>query len=302
MAGRPADLRLAGSIRPQGRALAVGGGYRIEGRWDFASGINHARWLLCPCVDVGRRQAGAHPARARRGRGRSWCRPRAPTILDTWRVLGLRGTGSHDFTVADVFVPESHSASPTARRRPRRWPLYDPRLFLTWVWTATVANAMGIARGALDAFVELAATKATTTSTTLLRDRPLVQARAAEAEAILSGARAYRLHGRRRSVGARARGRDRTRRRRSSRRGSPSRTACTRRRAPVDLDLPCRGHQCHLREEPARAPFPRHPRGRAARRGAPRAHGVGGQGADGPAPHRSVLVARRASNADNSQE
>ena len=67
----------------------------------------------------------------------------------------------------------------------------DPRLHLSWIWTATAANAMGIARGALDAFAELASTKSSTMSTALLRDRPLVQARVAEAEAILSAARAY---------------------------------------------------------------------------------------------------------------
>ena len=111
------------------------------------------------------------------------------TIRDTWHVLGLRGTGSHDFLVEDVFVPASHSYS-KAGPALQPGPLYDPRLSLTWLWTATVANAMGIARGAIDAFVELAASKATTMSATLLRDRPLVQARVAEAEAILSGARA----------------------------------------------------------------------------------------------------------------
>jgi alkylation response protein AidB-like acyl-CoA dehydrogenase len=50
MAGAPADMRLAGSIRPQGRARRVEGGYRIEGRWNFASGVHHATWLMCPCV------------------------------------------------------------------------------------------------------------------------------------------------------------------------------------------------------------------------------------------------------------
>ena len=50
MAGVPADMRLAGSIRPQARARRVEGGYRIEGRWNFASGVHHATWLMCPCV------------------------------------------------------------------------------------------------------------------------------------------------------------------------------------------------------------------------------------------------------------
>src|SRR5262249_14217893 len=59
-----------------------------------------------------------------------------------------------------------------------------------WLWAATAANALGIARGALDAFAALAG-KATTMSTAPLRDRPLAQTRMAEAEAILSSARAY---------------------------------------------------------------------------------------------------------------
>ena len=189
IASTPADARLAGSIRPQGRARPVDGGYRIDGHWDFASGINHARWVLCPCVlwdaDAPMRTAAGAP------RTRSFLIPaEAVTIEDTWHVLGLRGTGSHDFTVRDVFVAESHSFSHAEPPR-QTSPLYDPRLYLTWVWTATAGNAMGIARGALSDFADLAAQKATTTTTTLLRDRPLVQARVAEAEAILSGARAY---------------------------------------------------------------------------------------------------------------
>jgi alkylation response protein AidB-like acyl-CoA dehydrogenase len=59
------------------------------------------------------------------------------------------------------------------------------------VWTTTVANALGIARGAVDDFVELATREASTMSTALLRDRPLVQATVARAEAILCAARAY---------------------------------------------------------------------------------------------------------------
>jgi indole-3-acetate monooxygenase len=191
MAGCPADMRLAGSIRPMGRARAVDGGYRIDGRWDFASGVNHARWLMCPCVIWD----GDEPARTPAGVPMTrifWVPAASATILDTWHVLGLRGTGSHDFSLAGVFVPETRSVATTDPPKERGL-LYDPRLHISWMWTATVGNTMGIARGALDAFTELASRKSTTMSTTLLRDRPLVQARVAEAEAILSAGRAYVL-------------------------------------------------------------------------------------------------------------
>jgi indole-3-acetate monooxygenase len=191
MAGWPADMRLAGSIRPMGRARAVDGGHRIDGRWDFASGVNHARWLMCPCVIWD----GDKPTRTPAGVPMTrifWVPAASATILDTWHVLGLRGTGSHDFTLTDVFVPKTRSVATTAPPREQGL-LYDPRLQLSWIWTATAGNAMGIARGAIDDFIELASRNSTTMSTALLRDRPLVQARVAEAEAILSAGRAYVL-------------------------------------------------------------------------------------------------------------
>ena len=85
----------------------------------------------------------------------------------------------------------------TTRPRLSR-PLYNPRLVMVAAWTNTAANALGIARGAMDTFVELASHTGSTNSATPLRNRPLVQSRIAEAEAILGAARAYVLE----SVGA----------------------------------------------------------------------------------------------------
>jgi indole-3-acetate monooxygenase len=190
IAGQPADARLSGSIRPQGRAERVEGGYRIiEGQWNFASGVNHARWLMAPCF----LWEGGQPMRTPAGAPMTrilWVPAGQAAIIDTWHVVGLRGTGSHDFAIQDVFVPETHSAEIGGQPR-EKGILYDARLHLSWIWTGTVANALGIARGALDAFAELAAGKSSTMSTALLRDRPMVQARVAEAEAILGAARAY---------------------------------------------------------------------------------------------------------------
>ena len=189
MFGQPPNLRGAGSLRPEGKAYPVDGGYRVQGRWDFASGIDHATWILCTCIvmdgDVPRLTAAGVPET------RSMLVPAASvTIVDTWSVVGLCGTGSHDFIVDDMFVPASHTFS-FAEPPQATGPLYHPRLLFVVTWTATVANALGIARGAIDAFIELATHARSTSSPTLLRDRPLVQTQVAEAEAIASAARAY---------------------------------------------------------------------------------------------------------------
>jgi alkylation response protein AidB-like acyl-CoA dehydrogenase len=100
------------------------------------------------------------------------------------------GTGSHDFVVHDVFVPAQHTFS-LAEPSQTPTPLYSPRFLLVGAWTLTVVNALGIARGAMDTFIELAAQARSTSSPTVLRDRPLVQTQVAEAEAIIGAARAY---------------------------------------------------------------------------------------------------------------
>jgi alkylation response protein AidB-like acyl-CoA dehydrogenase len=187
--GQPPDVRIAGSLRPEGKAYAVDGGYRVRGRWDFASGIDHARWLLCTCAIMDEDQPRLTPA------GLPVVRhllvpAAAATIEDTWSVVGMRGTGSHDFIVDDVFVPTPRTFS-FAEPPGQAGALYHPRLVLVVAWTSTVANALGIARGAIDAFIELATHRSSTSAPTLLRDRPYVQTRVAEAEAILRAARAY---------------------------------------------------------------------------------------------------------------
>ena len=90
----------------------------------------------------------------------------------------------------DVFVPAAHTCSLADPPR-ETGPLYHPGISFAGSWTGTAANALGIARGAIDTFVELAKRKGTTTSATVLRDRPYIQTRLAEAEAILNAARAY---------------------------------------------------------------------------------------------------------------
>src|ERR1700712_188371 len=189
LAGTPADYRGAGSARPGGQVREVAGGYMVKGRWNFASGIQNASWLYCTCImmdgDTPRRTvAGAPVLRA------VWVPRENVTIVDTWSVMGMRGTGSQDFTVDDVFVPARRSRlsdDPPAETGP----LYNHRAWYVNLWTPSAANALGIARGAIDNLAEIAATEASTMSANLLRDRSMVQTRIAEAEAIVNAARAY---------------------------------------------------------------------------------------------------------------
>jgi len=189
--GVPPDVRGAGSLRPLGRAWPVDGGYRLKGQWNFASGLHNANWLFCPCLIMDGDAPRLSPAGTPVTRT-MWLPIGAARFVDAWSVMGMRGTGSHDFVVDDVFVPEWQTIS-LADQSNESGHLYHSRLFFALVYLLFAANALGIARGAIDALVDMASKKATTLSTDLLRDRPLVQARVAQAEAIVNAARCYVL-------------------------------------------------------------------------------------------------------------
>jgi len=99
-----------------------------------------------------------------------------------WRLCLLRDGRTRALSlvpyihVDDGFVPTAHTFSLGAPLQ-ESGPLYDPCLVLVIVWMSTVANALGIARGAIESFIELATCTSSTASPTLLRDRPLVQTR-----------------------------------------------------------------------------------------------------------------------------
>lgn len=186
--GDPASI-VGGRLAPGGRATRVDGGYRVSGRWGFNSGIDHATWLLGGCVLWEGDRMLLRPNGAPVARYMFF--PKATcNVIDTWSVGGLRGTGSHDFEVEDVFVPDERSFSfdePYLRA-----PLYRLPPF-TLLAPAFSAVALGIARGAIDALVELAKHKTSCASGTPLRDRASAQAAVAQAEAQLRSARLFLL-------------------------------------------------------------------------------------------------------------
>lgn len=167
-------LTMAGSLNPISvRAVRVDGGYKYSGKGTYVSGCTHASWMVAAglVVENGAPQfvdgapvikVGVLPMDV--------CR-----IEETWRVSGMRGTGSHDVEFNDVFVPDD----------------------LTFTQADALANlgaslapvSLGIAQHAIDAFIELAGAKVPLGSRTLLRDRATAQAQLGQAEGLLQAGR-----------------------------------------------------------------------------------------------------------------
>ena len=108
--GSDPNVRTAGVFRPAGEARIVDGGYRVTGQWPLASGCLHSNWIVGGCRILDGDQPRLSPDGAPTTRI-LFFPAKECEILDTWHSIGLRGTGSHDFAVADVFVPATHSLS-----------------------------------------------------------------------------------------------------------------------------------------------------------------------------------------------
>jgi alkylation response protein AidB-like acyl-CoA dehydrogenase len=179
---------LAGSVSPPGRLVRTAGGYRLTGRWRFGSGCQQADLFVVGAV-LG--EAGARALGANVMQDMLWVTvpAAAVTIADTWHVAGLRGTGSHDFAVEDLFVAESF-AEPVHLDAPAEpGPLYALGVIPAF-GIVKAAVALGIARHAIETLKELALAKTATGQTSLLRERSVVQADLARAEACVRSARA----------------------------------------------------------------------------------------------------------------
>jgi alkylation response protein AidB-like acyl-CoA dehydrogenase len=178
----------AGIGAPAGSAVRVDGGVRVTGRWGFASGITHCDWLWAGCLITENGQPRMTPHGPEMVHV---CMPVADVdVHDTWHVSGLSGTGSNDFSAADVFVPEHRIfqlLDPTGHRPE---PLYQMPPFGLFV-AQVVSVSLGIARSALDDLMELAQTKVPSLYTTPLADRPVAQIELARAEAALAGAKSF---------------------------------------------------------------------------------------------------------------
>lgn len=179
---------VANSTQPRGRASLAADGYRVSGRWSLVSGCQLADWLHLACILYQDGTPLLLPSGAPRVQFLFCCAADCQ-ILDTWSAGGLRGTGSHDVVVEDVFVPAHHASwflDPPVLPEPRyRMPSWSREI------PGAGAIALGIARGAMEALVELAGSKRPERSAHLLTDDPAAQARLAQAEGLMRSARLF---------------------------------------------------------------------------------------------------------------
>jgi indole-3-acetate monooxygenase len=182
------NVIFSGTARPVGgRAIAVPGGYRVSGSWSFGSGSAESDWMLQGCeVYDGETQRLDHAGQP--VRIRAFARTAECVIQDTWQVTGLRGTGSNDWSLDDVFVPQRRTQP--ASLHPT-WPGSGP-IDSGGIYAPFGSVALGIARAAIGALTELATEKTPRAATVLLREQPEVQQWLGKAEALVSSAQAWR--------------------------------------------------------------------------------------------------------------
>jgi alkylation response protein AidB-like acyl-CoA dehydrogenase len=178
-----------GAQAPNGRAVPVDGGYRVTGRWPFGSGTTHCSVIVGGSIvfegDTPRMLPGGMPD------VRLAVFPVDDVEFhDTWHVSGLRGTGSRDLEVKDVFVPEERMISFFSGKRYVDGPNYRfPNLGFLALTIAPIP--LGIARRAIDELIDLAAGKTPMGIGSRLRERGITQFEIGKAEAILRSARAW---------------------------------------------------------------------------------------------------------------
>ena len=173
---------MCSSTASAGRADKVDGGYRVSGRWGFCSGCHNSE-LFGATVYIyenGERDKSGH---------QYLVVPKPEfEILDTWYTSGLCGSGSHDVVLEDVFVPEERLVAPLGKVQHDSALLRMP--FRSRLCYNKVAIAFGLARSALDDFVDLADGKVPRFTSTSLKERGWAQRAIAESEVRVRSVRA----------------------------------------------------------------------------------------------------------------
>src|SRR5580692_11780119 len=189
---RDIDSVTAITFAPPGKAVKTKDGFIANGRWPFASGCQHATWLIGHFAifdgDSPRLQPNGLPETRFGFLPAGECE-----IIDTWTTNGLRGSGSHDWTVTNRFIPEQRTFNLASPILYRKGPLYALPNLLLYKFAGV---PLGIARGAIDEFIALASSKPLTFKSpsagkAMLRDETYAHCTIAQAEAMVSSARGF---------------------------------------------------------------------------------------------------------------
>ncbi|MGB0577021.1 MAG: acyl-CoA dehydrogenase family protein [Alphaproteobacteria bacterium] len=187
----PRDAVLAWGPPAKATAVPVEGGYKVTGEWRFGSGSRNATWLgghsrVCDVEGNHLQDEDGKP------RMRTMLFPKSSAeTIDVWQVMGLKGTGSDNYKVTDLFIPEEYTTwrdSPSDRVEPG--PLYNIPL-LTSYGIMFSGLTLGIARTMLEDFKKLAETKVGGGMSTVLRENAVIQSQVSQNEAKLRSSRAF---------------------------------------------------------------------------------------------------------------
>lgn len=184
------------AVQGGGKAVAVEGGYRVTGHWTFGSGCQEATWMLGSFQildDAGQPRRRADGGMYWRGVFR---RDEAVVLPGSWDVAGLRGTGSFDWTVTDVFLPERRSVAHVGVPVDNQWSRWPGVTYalpsVAWVGPHHSSVITGIARAGIDALIALAVEKTPRGRSGMLCEYPQVQESVGKADAMLNAGRIYR--------------------------------------------------------------------------------------------------------------
>jgi alkylation response protein AidB-like acyl-CoA dehydrogenase len=184
------------AVQGGGQAVPVEGGYRVNGHWTFGSGCQESTWMLGSFQILD----GDQPRRNQDGKSMYWRgvfkRDEATVVPGSWDVAGLRGTGSFDWTVKDVFLPERRTCPHIGVPLDNQWSRWPGMTYALpspcWVGPHHSAVICGIARAGIDALIALAVEKTPRGRDFRLCDNPQVQNDVGRADAILNSGIVYR--------------------------------------------------------------------------------------------------------------
>ena len=188
---------MAGTAVPGGgTAVPVEGGYRVSGCWSFGSGCQESSWMLGSFQVMDGDRPVPHPNGSQYWRG-VFHRAEAEVVPGSWDVAGLRGTGSFDWTVNDVFLPERRAMPHAGIPLDNQWERWEGTTYQLpvpcWVGPHHSSVITGIARAGINALIDLAGGKQPRGRPTgLLCDNPQVQDAVGRADAVLNAGRTYR--------------------------------------------------------------------------------------------------------------